>query len=206
MSYWDSSWITKGAKSFMHPEDAYKKAAEQFQNFWDQAQVYQKPYSDAGLAQLSPLTNAENQLLNPTDLLGKWMEKYQISPYAKRSMENAKASGMDAASSMGLEGSSSALNNIQQSSADIMNQDRAGFLKDLMEKFKTGIGVGQDIYDKGAATAGNLGTQALGVGNEMGGAAYGAEGAPGEMFKNLMAMMMKVFGGGAGGGAGASAS
>ncbi len=206
MGYWDMGYLRKGAKSLMNPEDAYKKAANQYQKYWDEAQRFQNAYNRAGTDQIPILTGAQNQLLNPQDLLGKWMESYKTSPYAKQSMDNATASGLDAASSMGLEGSSSALHNIQQSSSDIMNQDRQGFLKDLMDKFKSGINIGTDIYGRGATTAGNLGNQALNVGNNMGEMAFGAQAAPGELMKSIISMMMKMYGGGAGGGAGAGAS
>lgn len=205
MSFFDPFHIGKGIHSMTHPEEGYDKAAEQFKKFWEEAKGFQQPYNEAGMSQLPMLTGAEGKLLNPTELLGDWMKKYQTSPYAQRSMENAKTSGMDAASSMGLEGSSAALNNIQQSSSDIMNKDRDSFLKDLMQKYMTGIGIGQDIYGKGAATAGNMGTQALNVGGKMGEAAFGSASAPGEMLKNMLSLAMKAYFGGAGGGAGAAA-
>ena len=207
MGFLDPFHIQKGIHSMINPEEGYDKAAEQFKKFWEEAKGFQQPYNQAGTAQLPMLQGAESQLLNPSDLLGKWMEKYQTSPYAQRSMENAKASGLDAASSMGLGGSSAALSNIQQGASDIMNKDRSAFLEDLMNKYMKGVGIGQDIFGKGAATAGNLGTQALQTGSNMGEMAFGSAAAPGEMMKNLLSMAMKAyFGGGAGGGAGTAAA
>src|ERR1700723_2433224 len=150
--------------SMLHPERGYKDAAEQMQKFWQQAQGFEKPYMEAGTNQLPQLQGAEKSLMDPSGLLAKWMGSYNMSPYAEKSMSNAKSAGLDAASSMGLMGSSSALQNIQNSSSDIMNADRQQYLADLMQKYMTGIGVGQDIYKTGATSAGNLAKGALGVG------------------------------------------
>jgi hypothetical protein len=155
---------------------------------WREAQGFQMPYSQGGLRQLPQLQGAENALLDPSKLLADWMSKYQMSPYAKASMGNAKEAGLDAASNMGLMGSSTALNNIQQSSSDIMNADRSNFLNDLMQKYMAGIGIGQNIYNTGAATAGNLGKESLGVGENLGAAAYGKANAPGDLLKQMLAM------------------
>src|SRR4029078_121099 len=161
--------------SFLHPEAGYKAAGDEMQKAWQQAQQfqqqslqrqeqglnqslgYQQPFQTAGTAQLPILNNAESQLLNPSDLLAKWMQSYSMSPFAQTSMSNAKNAGLEAASSMGLMCSSPALKNIQQSSADIMNADRQQFLNDLMQKYMTGIGIGQNIYGIGGQTAGNMG-------------------------------------------------
>lgn len=203
MGFFDPFHVGKGIHSMINPEEGYEDAAEQFKKYWEEAKGFQQPYNQAGINQLPMLQGAESDLLHPTELLGKWMKDYQTSPFAQRSMENAKASGLGAASSMGLGGSSAALGNIQQGAGDIMNKDRQGYLQDLMQKYMGGVGIGQDIYGKGAATAGNLGEQAGKMGNNMGGAAFGAASAPGEMMKNLMAMAIKAYLGRGGDGAGA---
>jgi len=180
--------------SFLHPEEGYKDAARQMQQMWQQSQAFQRPYLEAGNAQLPMLTGAEGALLDPSALLAKWMNSYQMSPYAQRSLSNAKAAGLDAASSMGLMGSSPALANIQQSSSDIMNKDRSDYLNDLMQKYMTGIGIGQDIYGKGAQTAANLGKSALDVGQDLGAAAYGEANAPGDRLAQMAGLMAKIWG------------
>lgn len=185
--------IGKGLDSMLHPERGYEAAADEMQKMWQQSQAFQQPYMNAGTTQLPMLQGAENQLLNPSDLLAKWMQSYSMSPFAQTSMTNAKNAGLDAASSMGLMGSSSALKNIQQSSSDIMNADRQQFLNDLMQKFMTGIGIGQNIYGVGAQTAGNLGREGIGVGENLGQAAYGQKNAPGDLMKNLIAMGAKMY-------------
>jgi len=191
----------KQFNSFLHPEKGYEKAMKMMERFWQEALGFQKPYMEAGNRQLPILTGAQSELMDPTKMLGKWMESYETSPYAMRSMDNAKASGMDAASSMGLNGSNAAISNIQNSSSDIMNKDRQGFLDDLMNKYMKGVGIGQNIYNTGASTASNLGSQAMQMGENMAGGAFGKQNAPGQQFEKIMAMMMKMFGGMMGGGA-----
>ena len=181
-----------GFNSMMHPEEGYEAAAKKMQQFWQQAMGFQQPYNQAGLGQLPTLTSAEGALLNPAALLKQWMGQYEMSPYAQKSLGNAKEAGLDAASTMGLMGSSSALGNIQQSASDIMNADRQNFLNDLMQKYMTGIGIGQDIYGRGAGMAAELGKEALGVGENLGQAAYGAKNAPGDVLRNLLSMAGKM--------------
>lgn len=208
MSWTDYIIPVKGGSnminSFLHPEAGYQDAAKQMEEAWRQAQGFQEPYRKAGLDQLPILTGAQSKLLDPSVLLADWMSKYETSPFAQRSMSNAKASGLDAASSMGLSGSNAALNNIQQSSSDIMNADRSQFLQDLMQKYMSGVGIGQNIYGIGASTAQNMGNQAIGVGENLGQAAYGARTAPGNLLKDMLAMGAKAFMASQGGGAGAA--
>jgi hypothetical protein len=185
--------IGKGISSILNPAKGYDDAAKQIQRAWEDAQKYQKPYQQAGVDQLGLLTGAENSLLDPSKLLADWMGKYETSPYAQKSMENAKESGMGAASSMGLLGSSSALQNIQNSSSDIMNADRQQFLNDLMQKYMAGIGIGQNIYGIGAQTAGNMAQQRLGVGENLGQAAYGSQNAMGDFLRNMLGMGAKMY-------------
>jgi hypothetical protein len=179
--------------SMLNPDEGYRAAADQMRKAWEQAQGFQDPYRKAGLDQTGRLNDAENKLLDPSALLADWMSKYQTSPFAQKSMANAKESGLDAASSMGLMGSSSALNNIQNSSSDIMNADRSQYLNDMMQKFMGGIGIGQNMFNTGAATAGNMGKEALGVGENLGQAAYGEKNAPGQFLKDMLAMGAKAW-------------
>lgn len=194
--------VGKMIHSFLHPEEGYDAAAKQMQNYWQQAQQQQQPYNQAGQQQINTLNQAQSNLLYPSKLLGDWMSKYQTSPYAQKSMENARQSGLDAASSMGLLGSSAALQNIQNSSSDIMNKDRDTYLQDLMQKYLAGTNIGQNIYNTGAQTAANLGTQGQAMGQNMAGTAFGQQNAPGQLFNNLLQMAIKALAPSGGGAAG----
>ncbi len=202
------SWISsaipgfgKGIDSFLHPEQGYKDAAKQMQEYFQKAQGYQEPYRQAGLDQTGRLNTAENNLLDPSALLSKWMQSYETSPFAQKTMANAKDAGLGAASSMGLMGSSTALGNIEGSAHDIMNADRGNFLSDLMDKYMKGIGIGQNMYGVGAQTAGNMGNQAMDMGGNMGEMAYGATNSPGDRLMQMLASGAKAYAASQGGGA-----
>lgn len=179
--------------SFFSPEEGYEEAEKVFREFWNEAKKTQQPFINQGQEQYGNLMGAENALLNPETLLAKWMKGYEESPFAKKSFENARSGGLNAASSMGLLGSNAAINNIQQSSSDIMNKDRSEFLRDLMQKYLAGVGIGQNIYGIGANSASNLGQLAHGFGQDIGGAAYGAANAPGNLLGNLLNLGANIY-------------
>lgn len=195
-------FATDWLQSFLHPERGYKAAGREAEQGWGQAQGFENPYNQAGMNQIGQLQGAENALLNPTELQNKWAASYEMSPYAKQLQEQAKTSGMDAASSQGLLGSSAALSNIQQGASNIMNADRQNYMNDLMEKYKSGIGLGTSMYGTGAQMGGQMGNQAMQAGENRAQMAYGASNAPGEQMKSiinglLQAYMAKQMGGNA---------
>ena len=192
MSVWDKYKSISGLDmmhSFLHPEDAYKAAEGAENQGWSDAQNYQKPFWQAGVDQTGKLTGAEDSLLNPADLENQWASGYQQSPYAKQELQQNQASGLDAASSMGLNGSSAALGNIQQGAGNIVNADRQNYLNDLMQKYMTGIGVGQNIYNTGAGIGSNLGSEAMTHGENQAGLKYGETAAPGDMMSKILGMI-----------------
>jgi hypothetical protein len=174
--------------SFFHPEQGYEDAEKVFRQFWNEAKARQDPYARHGEEQYGNLMGAEKSLLDPESLLRKWMEGYETSPYAKQSIANARSSGLDAASSQGLLGSSAATNNIQNSANYLMNKDRSEYLNDLMKKYMSGVDLGRDIYGKGAGIAESMGRQGLEFGRDIGGATYGAKNAPGNLLGQLLSM------------------
>lgn len=175
-------------QSFFHPGDPYKKAAKEAQKGWEQAQAFQKPFWQQGLDQYPILSEQEQRLLNPSSLLNEWSQQYEMSPYAQDQLKRNQSQGLEAASAMGLMGSSGALENINAGAGQIMNKDREAFLSDLMQKYMQGIGLGKDIYNTGANTASNLGSQAQQQGQTMAGLKYGQAAAPGQLFGNLAGM------------------
>lgn len=172
--------------SFLNPQDAYKAAERQAQQGWQEAQGYERPYWQQGLDQYGNLTGAENALLDPAALESKWAQSYQTSPYAKQLLAQNKASGLDAASAMGLMGSSAALGNIQSGAGNIVNEDRQQFLQDLMQKYLAGIGIGQNIYGTGAMAGNALASGAQREGEDLAGLKYGEKAAPGSFFGKLL--------------------
>lgn len=172
--------------SFLHPERGYKEAGKQAEKYYNQGQGYLNPYNQHGQDQYGRLNDATGALLDPQALQDKWASGYTESPYAKRLEQMNSQQGQEAASSMGIGGSSGALQNIQQGAGDIVSKDRQQYMNDLMQKYMTGIGLGQNLYGTGANAAGQMSSNAMTQGQNMAGIAYGQQNAPGNLFGNLL--------------------
>jgi len=171
--------------SFLHPEDAYKKAGEQQEKYYKDAQGNLQPYNQNGQDQYGRLNGQANALNDPVALQNQWAQSYQESPQAKALEGKATEAGMGAASSMGLMGSSAALNNIQQSSGDIMQSDRQQYMNDLMNKYMQSIGIGQNMYGQGQQAAGEQSQNSMNQGTAMSNLKYGEQAAPGQLFGKM---------------------
>ena len=191
--------------SFLNPQRGYEAAMGPVNKGWKEARGYQEPYNNAGQSQIGRLTGAEDRLLDPMGLENEWSQGYETSPYARDMLERNKTSGLDAASAMGLGGSSAALNNIQQGAGQIHNADRQQFMQNLMQKFLAAIGIGQNMFGVGATTAANLGKGATEHGQDIGMLNYNATNAPGDLLKSLIQAGIKAYGASQGAGAGAGA-
>lgn len=186
--------------SFFSPEKGYEAAEEAARQGWQESQAFQKPFMEKGLEQYPGLMEALKKLMNPQGLQNEWASGYETSPFAKQMLEMNQGQGLDAASSMGLMGSSGALANIQKGAGDITSRDREKYMTDLMQKYMSGIGLSSGLYNTGAATAGNLGNQAMTHGQDMGLLEYGRTNAPGEMWGKILNMASGAMGGMGGGG------
>jgi len=182
MSWLDYLSPIPGLGSFLHPEDAYKDAEKASNRGYNESKGYQQPFYNNGVDQIGRLNSAENSLLDPSKLENDWASQYETSPYAKQMLDENQSQGLDAASAMGLNGSSAALGNIQQGAGNIVKKDRQQFLNDLMEKYLAGIGLGKGFYDTGASTGANMGANAITHGNNVAGFKYGQAAAPGKLF------------------------
>ena len=176
------SWLS----SFLHPGRQYQAAQDQMQQYYNQAQGAMQPYMQHGQEAYSGLSEAMKNLLDPQALQAQWMEGYETSPQAQFAQQQAQQHGLDAASAMGLMGSTPALQAIQGGTTQIGFQDRQNYLQDLMDKYKTGIGLGENIYGTGAGMAGQSAQQAMNMGNIMGGLAGGREAAGGSLLSGLL--------------------
>ena len=180
-----------------NPADGYKDAGKQINKSWQEALGYTKPYQQAGMDAYGGLKDATGRLLNPEELENQWSKGYETSPYAKDEMARSTESGLDAASSMGLMGSSPALQNIQHNSSTIMNQDRRNYLQDLMQKYMAGVQSSQNIFGTGANTAQFMGAGAMQTGEDLAKMKYGETNAPGEQMNSMFSQMMSRYGNGA---------
>lgn len=188
MGIFDKIPGANAVSSFFNPQRGYQDADKQLQQSWLEAQGFMKPFMQAGQNELPRLQGAVGNLLDPAALENQWISGYQTSPYAQDMMKRSGEYGMDAASAMGLMGSSPAIENVQRTSASIMNADRQNYLKDLMDKYLAGVSASQNIYGIGANMGSALGQGALGVGENRAQMQYGAANAPGEMLANMLGM------------------
>ncbi len=157
MSFWDN----------FDPQNPYKKAEEASQKGYDEAQAFQQPITDQGQEQYDPLNQARENLMDPATLQNKWADDYSTTPYAQQQLKENQAQGMDAASAMGLQGSSAALQNVQTGAGNIMQKDRQQYMNDLMQKYLSGIGIGENLYGVGATAAGQQANRAQQQSEEM---------------------------------------
>jgi hypothetical protein len=196
----------KMGESFFNPEKGYDKAERAMQEYWQKALGYMQPYNQAGIDQISKLTDAQGRLLDPVSLQNEWSQAYQTSPEAQDLMERSRKIGEMEASSMGLAGSGAALENIQRTGSSIVAQDRQNFLNDLMKKYMTAIGIGTDIYGAGANMGANMGRGALSMGANIGEMEFGKQNAPGKRLGDIIGMTAPLLTGGAGGAKGGGAT
>lgn len=194
----------RGLRSFFSPEEGYEAASRRAQQGWQEAKGYQEPFYKHGLDEYGRLNSAIQSLLNPEQLQSQWSMGYETSPMAKRLLDLSREQGLESASSMGLMGSSGALRNLQLGAGDIVAKDRQQYLQDLMNKYLAGLGLSQGIYNTGASTGSELGRQAIGIGETLGGLDYGKARAPGQLLENLLKAGITGYSMGAGGGAGAA--
>lgn len=182
--------------SILNPGKAYDEAAKVMQQYYDQSTGQLRPYSEGGMQYGGQLKGAFDRLLNPAGLYDEWSKGYETSEAAKQAQEMARQGGLDAASSMGLFGSSPALRAIQAGTANIGLQDRQNYLNDLMNKYTTGLNLGQNIYGTGASAASSLANIGQQMGQNMAGIRYGQQSAPGNLFWGLASPAIGALGGG----------
>jgi hypothetical protein len=173
-------------KSFLNPQKGYSKGQDELNKYYNQAQGYMQPYVQQGQQAYGGLSGAMDRLLDPIGLQSEWTQSYETSPYAQDLMNRAQSQGLSAASSMGLLGSTPALQAMQAGTTQIANADRQRYLEDLMQKYITGAELAQGIYGQGAQASGIMGQNAMNMGGESANMAFGKQNAPGQLFGNLL--------------------
>jgi len=185
------SWLS----SFLHPGRGYQKGQQQLDKYYQQANSFQQPFLNNASSAYGGLNTAMQNLLDPEALQSKWAESYEESPAAQQARVLATQSGLDAASSMGLMGSSPALSALQEGATNISLKDRANYMNDLMQKYMAGIGVGQNIYGTGANAAGQMGQNAMNMGQNSAQMAFGQQNAGGDLFSKILGGTLGLVGG-----------
>lgn len=172
--------------SFLNPGKAYKKAGQQMDKYYQQGQAALNPYMEQGQAAYEPMNNAMTSLLDPTALQSQWIDSYETSPWARDLMSQAESEGLNSASSMGLLGSTTALNALQAGKSKIYNADRQAYLDDIMKKYMSGAQMAQSLYGSGQNAASQFGQNAMNQGQQMGNIAYNQQAAPGNLLNNMI--------------------
>jgi len=182
------SWFS----SFMHPGRAYKKAGQQEQMGYDQANQMRQPWIQQGQQAGGNLMDQYSKLMNLGQLQDEWSKGYETSPYAQQLMQQNQTQGMDTASAMGLGGSSAALSNIQQGAGNIMQKDRQQYMNDLMQKYMMGAGIGENMYGTGAQMAGQGAQGAQQHGEWQGQNKFNQNNAGGSQMMQMLPMVMAM--------------
>jgi hypothetical protein len=176
------SWLS----SFLNPGKGYEKGQEQLDKYYGQAQGALQPYNQNGQDQYANLQEMLKNLMDPQALQDKWASGYKESAAAKNAEGIAQEHGLDAASSMGLMGSNTALNAIQRGTSQIGADDKQNYLDQLMEKYKQAVGLSSGIYGQGANAAGIMSNNAMNMGQNSAEMAYGKQNAGGNMLSGLI--------------------
>lgn len=209
--------IFDSVSSFLNPGKGYEKGQDeldkyynQSKQFYNQGQSYLQPYNQFGQNAYGNLSNSMKQLLDPASLEAKWVNGYSESPSAKNLQAMAQEHGLDAASGLGLIGSNTALNAIQNGTTQIGLDDRQNYLNNLMQKYLAGTGIAGNIFNTGAGSAStmsgnamNMGNNAMNMGNNSAQMAFGEQNAPGDLFGKLVGTGIGYMTGRAGGDSGA---
>ena len=172
--------------SFLHPERGYAAGQGQLDRYYNQGQGYQQPYNQMGQQAGQGLNTAMGRLMDPASLQNEWSQGYETSPQALQAQELAKQQGLSSMSAQGVMGSTPALQAMQAGESQIGLNDRQNYLDNLMQKYQAGIGIGQNMYNRGAQAGSQMGQNAMNMGQSSAGMAYGQQNAPGSLFGNLM--------------------
>jgi len=163
------SWLSQ----LLNPGGGYKKANQTMQNYYNQAQGNLSPYNQNGQAAQQQLMEYLKNLSNPAALQEGWGKNYKESDYGKNLEREATQRGQDYASSMGLGGSSAAMNNAQKVGAGIRDKDQQQYMDDLMKKYLAGMGLGENISQTGAGAAGQMSNNAMNQGQNQANMEFG---------------------------------
>lgn len=196
------SWLS----SFLHPGEGYDKAQEQLNRYYHDANSRVQPYSQHGIDQYSNLNEMISKLMNPGALRDEWIKNYSESGAAKNAESIARESGLNAAESMHLLGSSPALNAIQSGTAQIGLNDRDNYLKNMIQNYLSAAGLSQGIYGQGQNAASEMGRNDMNMGGNSADMAYGRQTAGGNMMSGLIGGGVGLLGTALGGPVGGLAS
>ncbi len=175
------SWLS----SFLHPNRGYSDAQDQLNKYYNTAQGRLNPYNDFGQGQIPNYQSYIDSLMHPEKITDEWNKNYHESEAAKQAERLAQEHGVNAASSLGLGGSNTALNAIQAGTSQIGEQDRQKYLDDLWEKYKTGAGLVSEGVKTGAGAATTQSSNDMTQGQNSAGIQFGKTNSQGDLFGKI---------------------
>ncbi len=194
------SWLS----SFLHPSRGYTNAQAELEKYYNKGQGRLEPYNDFGKGQITNQQTYIDSLMHPEKITDEWNKNYHESEAAKQAERMAQEHGVNAASSLGLGGSNTALNAIQAGTSQIGEQDRQKYLDDLWEKYKTGANLSSHGVDVGSGAATTQSHNDENMGENSARNKFGETNAQGGLFGQGAGMIAKLISdylsGGMGGG------
>jgi len=151
MSWWSR---ISGKDAYKDAQKMYERQMQQSQQQYNQAGQTMQPYVDQGQQAYGNYNTAMQNLMNPSALQDEWMKSYAPSEQAKYTSQMAGQQGLDAASAMGVMGSTPAMQAVQAGTSQIMADDKQRYLDQLMQKYMAGAGIAGNIYNTGVNAAG----------------------------------------------------
>ena len=180
--------------SFLHPEKGYEEGQKQLDKYYQLSRQELEPYSARGNEQYMNLNDIIQHLINPSQLNNQWLNDYRESQASKNAEDRAGQHGLDAASSMGLLGSNTALNAIEAGKSQIGAEDEQRYLDNLMQKYLSGAQLAQGLYGTGVNAANNLSNNAINMGQNSAQLSYNKEAAPSNLFSGLLGLGGSIVG------------
>lgn len=172
----------------------YDAAMNQYQDWANKAQKAQNPFLQAGQGAIGNFQNWLSTMQNPSGFINNLMGQYQQSPWAKYQQQQAMRAGTNAASASGLTGSTPFAQQLQQTSANISNEDMQNWLQNVLG-INTQYGAGnQSLIDTGANAANSLTSLYNDMGKNMAESAYGRQAGENQDFWNMIGGGAEILG------------
>jgi hypothetical protein len=131
------SWLSELFSGGKNPADAAMPYVNQIPG---QSSQYMQPYFQAGTGALPNLQDQYSKLLsNPGGMANKIGESYHQSPGFKFALEQALASGNNAAAAGGMTGTPQHEFQAQQNATGLANQDYNNYMQNAMGMYGAGL-------------------------------------------------------------------
>lgn len=174
--------------------DPYKQAMEQYQKWANEAKNVQNPYLNAGQGAIPDYQKWLESQKDPSKFINDIMGQYGESPWARYEQQQSMRAGENAASALGLLGSTPFAQQMQQNAMNISSQDMQNWLNNVLG-INAQYGQGQqNMMGIGANAANALTNMYANLGQQMGEAAYGQKAGQNQDFGNSLAGALGMIG------------